>query len=87
MAFSIIILTGLFYLLPDMIDLLYNATEGFGNISFNSIYLDVMNKRNFVYMSGVFSIINVFMPFKILRSFSYGLFIFSIFLYFTPLDI
>jgi hypothetical protein len=85
MTFSIIILTGLFNLVPGIAEMPYHYTQASGNMGLNGIYLDVLNKRNFVYISGIFSIITLFIPFKMISLFSYGLFAFSIFLYFSSI--
>lgn len=85
MTLSIIILTGFFYLVPGMAEILYNSTLASGNMGLNGVYLDILNKRNIVYISGAVFVINLFMPFKIVRLFSFGLFIFSIFLYFNAI--
>ena len=82
MTFGIIILSGLFYLIPGNAEMLCRYTADSGNIGLNSIYLDVMRKRNLIYMSGSFSLILLFTPFKVLRLFSYFLFVLFVSTYF-----
>lgn len=86
MSFSIIILTGLFYLVPGTIEVLHRSTQSTGNLALNGVYFNVLNNRNFVYIFGIFSIITLYLPYKILRLFSEGLFVFFIFSYFNAID-
>ncbi len=82
MTFIIIILSGLFYLIPGNAEILCRYTSDSGNRGLNRIYLDIINKRNLIYISGSFSLILLYAPFKVLRYLSYLLFIFSVLLYF-----
>ena len=85
MSTNIIIVTGLFYLIPGNAELCYRNTLASGNMGLNGVYLDVINKRNFLYICGLSSIFLLFMPFKMLGSFMYCLFIFSVLAYFRSI--
>jgi hypothetical protein len=83
MSSNIIIVTGLFYLIPGNAEICYRHTSACGNMGLTGVYLDVINKRNFVYFSGFISLVVLVTPFKLLTLFSYCLFVFSILLYFN----
>lgn len=85
MSFNIIMLSSLFYLIPGNAEILYRYTSSSGNMGLTGVYLDVINKRNFVYVSGLSFIVIAFTPFKMLRIFICGLFLFSLFLYFNSI--
>ncbi len=80
MTLNIIILSGLFYLMPGNADMCYHHTLESGNMGMNGVYLEVVNRRNFVYVSSLIAILST--PFQLVRLFSYSLFIFSVLLYF-----
>jgi len=85
MSFNIIILTGIFYLIPGNAEICFRNTSGSGNIGLTALFYDVINKRNLVYISGLTSIVLLFTTFKIARNFTCCLFIFSLFLYFASI--
>ena len=85
MSLNIVILTGIFYLIPGNAEICYRHTSGSGNMGLTGVYLDIINKRNFVYVSGLASIVLLFTPFKMVRVFTYCLFLFSIILYFSSI--
>jgi hypothetical protein len=85
MTFNIIIITGVFFLIPGMTELLSNSTEALGNIIETQMYLDIQYKRNFVYTTSFFSILFLLTKMSILRYFFYILFLFSTYSYFVEI--
>lgn len=85
MSFNIIILTGIFYLIPGNAEICFRTNSGSGNIGLTRVFFDVINKRNLVYISGLTSLVLLFTSFKIARNFTYCLFLFSLFLYFASI--
>lgn len=85
MTFNIIILSALFYLIPGNAEILYRHTSSSGNMGLTGVYLDVINKRNFVHVSGLSLIVVLFIPFNMLRTFICGIFLFSLYLYFNSI--
>ena len=84
MSLSIIMLSCLFYLMPGNADLCYHHTTTSGNMGLNGVYLEIINRRNFVYISTLIAIVSI--PFQLIRLFSYSLFIFSLLLYFHSIQ-
>jgi hypothetical protein len=82
MSLNIEIISALLYLIPEEAEIYYHHTLNSGNMTSNGIYLDIINKRNFLYTCGLSSIFLLFTPFKILRTFTYCLFLYSVSAYF-----
>jgi hypothetical protein len=88
-----IIITGLFYLLPRNVEMYYCYALESRYIAKHVVnldviidaVLDVIDKRNFLYIFGLSSLIVSFMPFKMLEFFTYCLFLYSIFVYFRSI--
>ena len=85
MSFNILILTSLFYLMPGNAEICYHHTSESGNVSLTGVYLNVINQRNFVYISGLVPIVLLFTPFKMVRIFTYFIFLFALFLYISSI--
>lgn len=85
MSFTIIILKGLFYLIPGTAEMLYRSSESIRNIRMSNIYFDVQHKRNFIYITGFSSIFFSFTKTYMLRYFFYSLFLFSIYSYYSTI--
>ena len=83
MTFSLMLLSGLFHLVPGNAEIVCQCTTSSGNMGLYGVYMDVINKRNFVYGSLFLGFVSLFTPFKLLRAFSCGLVLFSLFLYFS----
>lgn len=82
MTFALILLTGLFYLVPSIIESFCFLTEANVNSKLNYIYTDIKYLRNFVYTTTFFSLLFSFYNFILLRYFFYFLFFYSNYLYF-----
>ena len=84
-----IIITGLFYLLPGNVEIYYCYALESRYIAKHGVnldvILDVIDKRNFLYIFGLSSLIVSFMQFKLLEFFTYCLFLYSIFVYFRSI--
>jgi hypothetical protein len=85
MSFTIIILTGLFYLIPGIVEMLCRSSESIGNMKASNIYFDIEHKRNFIYITGFSSILFSFTNTYMLRYFFYILFLFSIYSYYSTI--
>lgn len=81
MSFKIIIITGLFYLIPGNAEIYYRSASSQGNLGLAGVFLDIIRKRNFVYMCGLFYIFTLFTPNKIVRSLFFGLLMSTLFLH------
>ena len=86
MSLSIIILTGLFYLVPGMVDMPYRYTLHSGNMGLNGLYLDIMSKRNMVYFSILFLSISLFLPYDTLKTILFINLLYCLYIYFTTID-
>ena len=86
MNYIILILTGLFYLTPGMADILYHYVDTNEKQLLCNAYSVVINKRNTLYLSALYSVTNLFSPFKLMRLFSYGLFYISVINYFDAIQ-
>ncbi len=83
MSLNTIIITGLFYLIPGNIEILYR--EKLSSDADLSAVATLTIIRNFLYTCGLSSLILTFTPFKILGFFSYCLFLYSIYEYFRSI--
>lgn len=83
MTFSVILLSGLFHLIPGLTEILLYYNENQANMRLACIYLDIRYKRNFVYVTGLSSIIFSFTNLNILKWFFYSLFLFANYSYFN----
>jgi|APFre7841882793_1041355.scaffolds.fasta_scaffold190420_1 hypothetical protein len=86
MTFFIIILTGLFYLIPGMAEIICETAESSGNFYIIGAALDVKYKRNFVYITTFSSILFSFTKLKMLQYFFYSLFLFSNYSYYKTIQ-
>jgi hypothetical protein len=85
MSFNIIILTGLFYLIPNNLEICHHNYTLNGDMSLTNVYLDVKIKRDTFYKLGIASLVFLFLPFKMLRLFVHTLSIFSLIIYFRSI--
>jgi hypothetical protein len=80
-------ITGLFYLIPGNVEMFY-CEKFLSSVNLQAdSYSTIINKRNFLYICGAFSIFLAFTPFKILRYFAYCLCIYSIYEYFSSITL
>jgi hypothetical protein len=73
----IILVTGLFYLIPGIIDMLLYHSESINNLRLSIALLDLKYKRNFVYITTFSSILFTMKKVFLLQYFFYCLFLFS----------
>ncbi len=85
MTLGFTILTGIFYLVPGMIEMVYNSSLNSNKISSRFLYLEITKKRDFLYISIIITFISLIGPFKFLRIFSEGLLGVSLFSYFSTI--
>jgi hypothetical protein len=85
MSINIIILTGLFYLVPGMVEFPIMYAERNGNMGLQGLYLDIKNKRNFVYTTASSYIIFSFTKMYIVKHFFCILLLFSNYCYFNTI--
>lgn len=74
-------LSSLFYLIPGNADIFYNQYLIDCNNTMPLIYLDIINKRNSFYFSGVCLLFSMYMPYNCLKFVVSILFIYSMMLY------
>lgn len=80
-----IIISGLFYLIPGMVETFYRYSENNGNMGLAGVFLDIKNKRDLVYVCSLSSFSLLLSPFKITRNLSFAALIFSLCLYFNSI--
>jgi hypothetical protein len=73
----IILVTGLFYLIPGVLDMLLYHSESINNLRLSIALLDLKYKRNFLYITTFSSILFTMKKVFLLQYFFYCLFLFS----------
>jgi len=85
MSIRYIALSGLFYLIPGMIETFHYYSENCGNNGITKGFLDIKSKRDLVYITFLSSITLLLLPFKITRTLSFISFGFSLYFYFNAI--
>lgn len=81
MSFKIIIITGLFFLIPGNAEIYYRSASSPGNLGLAGVFLDIIRKRNNVYACGLFFMLALLSTNKLVQTFLFGLFLFTLFLH------